>query len=197
MEAAASGLASESGGDCAVDRFSTAGEPQMSLPFILFFVFAIFAVVGAVLLIVAREPIHSALSLIMVMVSLAALYLLLGAEFIAAVQIIVYAGAIMVLFVFVIMLLNAGVEERTNWSKLAKYAGLPLGIFLLFELAHWLARSAIGARIANGSEGTDAAVSTRALSEMLFHKYLFPFEATSILILIAILGALVLAKREE
>jgi NADH-quinone oxidoreductase subunit J len=103
----------------------------------------------------------------------------------------------MVLFVFVIMLLNAGVEERTNWSKLAKYAGLPLGVFLLFELAHWLARSAIGTRIANGSEATNAAVSTRALSEMLFQKYLFPFEATSILILIAILGALVLAKRDE
>jgi NADH-quinone oxidoreductase subunit J len=160
-------------------------------------VFAIIAVIGAILLIVAREPIHSALSLILVMVALAALYLLLGAPFIAAVQIIVYAGAIMVLFVFVIMLLNAGVEERTNWSKLAKYAGLPVGVFLLFELTHWLAHSAIGTRIANGSEATNAAVSTRALSEMLFQKYLFPFEATSILILIAILGALVLAKRDE
>lgn len=169
----------------------------MSLPFILFFVFAMFAVVGAILLIVAREPIHSALALIMVMVALAALYLLLGAEFVAAVQIIVYAGAIMVLFVFVIMLLNAGVEERTNSSQLAKFAGLPLGIFLLFELAHWLARSAIGQTIANGSEATKVAFSTRALSEMLFQKYLFPFEATSILILIAILGALVLAKRDE
>jgi NADH-quinone oxidoreductase subunit J len=169
----------------------------MSAPFILFFAFAIIAVIGAILLIVAREPIHSALSLIMVMVALAALYLLLGAEFIAAVQIIVYAGAIMVLFVFVIMLLNAGVEERTNWSKVAKYAGLPLGVFLLLELAHWLARSAIGTKIANGSEATNAAVSTRALSEMLFQKYLFPFEATSFLILIAILGALVLAKRDE
>src|SRR5580692_9165370 len=116
----------------------------MSVPFILFFVFAFVAVGGAIMLILAREPIHSALSLIMVMVALAALYLLLGAEFIAAVQIIVYAGAIMVLFVFVIMLLNAGVEERTNWSKIAKYAGLPLGIFLLCELAHWLARSSIG-----------------------------------------------------
>jgi len=169
----------------------------MSQPFILFFVFAIIAVVGALLLIIAREPIHSALSLIMVMVALAALYLLLGAPFIAAVQIIVYAGAIMVLFVFVIMLLNAGVEERTNWSKIAKFPGLPLGFFLLFELAHWLARSAIGKSIANGSEATNAAVSTRALSEMLFQKYLFPFEATSILILIAILGALILAKRDE
>jgi NADH-quinone oxidoreductase subunit J len=169
----------------------------MSLPFILFFGFAIIAVAGAVLLIIAREPIHSALSLIMVMVALAALYLMLGAEFVAAVQIIVYAGAIMVLFVFVIMLLNAGVEERTNWSKVAKYAGLPLGVFLLFELAHGLAHSVIGTSVANGSEATNAAVSTRALSEMLFQKYLFPFEATSFLILIAILGALVLAKRDE
>ena len=78
------------------------------------------------------------------MISLAVLYLLLGAEFIAAVQIIVYAGAIMVLFVFVIMLLNAGIEERTDFSKLAKYAGLPLGMFLLLMLAHWMAHSVIG-----------------------------------------------------
>lgn len=169
----------------------------MSLPFILFFLFAFTAVAGAILLIVAREPIHSALSLILVMVALAALYLMLGAEFIAAVQVIVYAGAIMVLFVFVIMLLNAGVEERTHWSKVAKYAGLPLGIFLLFELAHWLARSAAGTAIANGSEAASAAVSTRALSEMLFQKYLFPFEATAFLIVIAMAGALVLAKRGE
>jgi len=169
----------------------------MSLPFILFFVFAFIAVMGAVLLILAHEPIHSALALILVMVSLAVLYLLLGAEFIAAVQIIVYAGAIMVLFVFVIMLLNAGVEERTNWSKIAKYAGLPLGIFLLLELAHFLARSGAGATTANGPGASNAAFSTRALSELLFQKYLFPFEATSILILIAILGALVLAKKDS
>jgi NADH-quinone oxidoreductase subunit J len=173
------------------------GEARMSLPFLLFFLFALIAVAGAILLIVSREPIHSALSLILVMVSLAALYLLLGAEFIAAVQIIVYAGAIMVIFLFVIMLLNAGVEERTNWSKVAKYAGVPLGVFLLFELAHWLARSAIGTTIANGPSASNEAVSTRALSQMLFQKYLFPFEATSFLILIAILGALVLAKRDE
>ncbi|MGA9889728.1 MAG: NADH-quinone oxidoreductase subunit J [Candidatus Acidiferrales bacterium] len=165
----------------------------MSLPFIVFFVCAFIAVGGALMLILAREPIHSALSLVLVMISLAVLYLLLGAEFIAAVQIIVYAGAIMVLFVFVIMLLNAGVEERTDFSKLAKYAGLPLGMFLLLELAHWMAHSAIGRTIANGSE----AASTRELSTQLFQKYLFPFEATSILILIAILGALVLAKKDE
>jgi NADH-quinone oxidoreductase subunit J len=165
----------------------------MSLPLILFFACAAFAVAGAILLILAREPIHSALALILVMVALAVLYLLLGAEFIAAVQIIVYAGAIMVLFVFVIMLLNAGVEERTNWSKMAKYVGLPLGIFLLLEIADWIWRSGTAG---NGS-AAPAAFSTRALSMELFKQYLFPFEATSILILIAILAALVLAKRSD
>jgi NADH-quinone oxidoreductase subunit J len=169
----------------------------MSLPFIVFFLCAFLAVVGALTLILAREPIHSALALVLVMVSLAVLYLLLGAEFIAAVQIIVYAGAIMVLFVFVIMLLNAGVEERTDYSKLARYAGLPLGMFLLLALAHWMWNSFIGKQIANGVGGSNASVSTRELSAQLFQKYLFPFEATSILILIAILGALVLAKKDE
>ena len=91
---------------------------------IIFFVLAAVAIFGAVSLILQREPIHSALSLIVVMVALAGLYLLLGAEFVAAVQIIVYGGAIMVLFVFVIMLLNAGEEERTNFSKLAAFAGI-------------------------------------------------------------------------
>jgi NADH-quinone oxidoreductase subunit J len=169
----------------------------MSLPFLVFFVCAAFAVLGALLLIIAKEPIHSALALVLVMISLAVLYLMLGAEFIAAVQVIVYAGAIMVLFVFVIMLLNAGSEERTDWSKIAKYAGMPLGIFLLLELGHWMSRSAIGREVANGSVATSSSVSTVEMSKMLFNQYVFPFEATSILILIAILGALVLAKRDD
>lgn len=170
----------------------------MSLPFILFFAFALVAVVGAVFLILAREPIHSALSLILVMISLAALYLLLGAEFIAAVQIIVYAGAVMVLFVFVIMLLNAGVEERTDWSKVA-WVGMPLAFFLLLELGHYVAHSRAGSAIGTGTvAGVPLApFSTAELSKLLFTSYLFPFEATSILILIAILGAMILAKKEE
>lgn len=169
----------------------------MSVPFFVFFACAVLAIAGALLLIISREPIHSALALILVMISLAVLYLLLGAPFIAAVQIIVYAGAIMVLFVFVIMLLNAGVEERTNWSKMAKYAGLPLALILLLEIAHWLFRAPIGAAIANGAGAPGPAASTAELSLALFQEYLFPFEATSILILIAILGALVLARKEE
>src|SRR5690242_16341555 len=102
----------------------------MSASLIIFFLLAALAVLGAISLIVQKHPIHSALSLIVVMVALAGLYLLMGAEFVAAVQIIVYGGAIMVLFVFVIMLLNAGEEERTNFSKLAKFGGLPLALAL-------------------------------------------------------------------
>src|ERR1700751_773695 len=100
----------------------------MSVPLIVFFALAVIAVLGAISLILQKHPIHSALSLIVVMVALAGLYLLMGAEFVAAVQIIVYGGAIMVLFIFVIMLLNAGEEERTNFSRLATYAGVPLAV---------------------------------------------------------------------
>lgn len=169
----------------------------MIVPVIVFFACALLAVAGAVMLILAREPVHSALSLILVMVALAMLYLLLGAEFISAVQIIVYAGAVMVLFVFVIMLLNAGVEERTNFSKLANFIGLPLGFFLLVEVVRWLYGSYAGSAVAHGAGIMPQGVSTRALSAELFRQYLFNFEATSILILIAILGAMVLARKDS
>ena len=173
------------------------GAPMIQSPLILFFVLAVMAVAGAVLLILAREPIHSALALVLVMVSLAVLYLLLGAEFIAAVQIIVYAGAVMVLFVFVIMLLNAGTEDRTQISKIATWVGIPLGFFLMLEIAHIFWHARMTASMASGAGVPYEAASTHDLSMALFQQYLFPFEATSILILIALLGALVLAKKDE
>ena len=162
--------------------------PQIAI----FLVLAAVAVAGAISLILQREPIHSALSLIAVMVALAGLYLLQGAEFIAAVQIIVYGGAIMVLFVFVIMLLNAGEEERTNVSRMARLVGVPLGIAFLVEVAY-----GIGRATAHLGPAVAESVSTRDLSTLLFRDYVFPFELTSILILIALLGALVLARRED
>jgi NADH-quinone oxidoreductase subunit J len=162
--------------------------PQIAI----FLVLAAVAVAGALSLILQRHPIHSALSLIVVMVALAGLYLLQGAEFIAAVQIIVYAGAIMVLFIFVIMLLNAGEEERENVSRLARYVGVPLGLVFLVEVAYWIARAT-----SHMAQSSTQAVSTRELSTLLFREYVFPFELTSFLILIAILGALVLARRED
>src|ERR1700692_650451 len=114
---------------------------MMTLQIAVFLVLAAVTVAGAVSLILQRHPIHSALSLIVVMVALAGLYLLQGAEFVAAVQIIVYAGAIMVLFIFVIMLLNAGEEERSNVSRLARFVGVPLGIVFLVEVAYWIGRA--------------------------------------------------------
>ena len=162
----------------------------MNAPLIIFFVLAAMAVVGALSLIFQRHPIHSALSLIVVMVALAGLYLLMGAEFVAAVQIIVYGGAIMVLFVFVIMLLNAGVEERTNVSKLAGIAGVPLAIALTGFLAAAVARSQDAVQIATQ---TGATAPTKAVANLLFQNFVYPFELTSFLILIAILGAIVLA----
>jgi NADH-quinone oxidoreductase subunit J len=166
----------------------------MTGPVIIFFVLAALAVLGAVSLILQRHPIHSALSLIVVMVALAGLYLLMGAEFVAAVQIIVYGGAIMVLFVFVIMLLNAGEEERTNFSKLATYAGIPLAVATAGLIAAAIVRSSGGLSTA-GPNG--ALTSTKTLSMLLFRDFVYPFELTSFLILVAILGAIVLAQREN
>ena len=167
---------------------------QVTPELVIFFVLAALAVIAALNLIIQRHPIHSALSLIVVMVALAGLYLLLGAEFVAAVQIIVYGGAIMVLFVFVIMLLNAGIEERTNASKLARMAGIPLAVVLLGVLAAQVARSHEGVQAV---APTTTMADTRAISMMLFQNFVYPFELTSFLILVAILGALVLAQREN
>src|SRR5438477_1433986 len=103
---------------------------------VLFIVFALICVAGAINLLAQRHPINSALSLVVVMSSLALIYLLLGAEFVAAIQVIVYAGAIMVLFVFVIMLLNAGAEERTRGSRIALLMGVP-GVLVLACVVVW------------------------------------------------------------
>lgn len=149
---------------------------------------------GALNLLLQRHPINSALSLIVVMTSLAVMYLLLGAEFLAAAQVIVYSGAIMVLFVFVIMLLNAGEEEQTRGSTAAYAAGIPgvaglLGILAYVFLSH--------ARQFGSAQLGRFLVTTRDLSTVLFRDLLLPFEVTSVLILVAILGAVVLARKES
>jgi NADH-quinone oxidoreductase subunit J len=161
---------------------------------ILFFAFAGFAVASAVSLVVQTHPISSALSLIGVMVSLAVLYFLLGAEFIAAAQLVVYAGAIMVLFVFVIMLLNAGNEGPTIRGWRANLLGIPLlaaFIGLIAFMIQGMFPKTEGVTFSGFTHGGAGDVG-----KLLFTDYLLPFEATSILILIAILGAIVLARKE-
>ena len=160
---------------------------------VLFFIFAAAAVGCAINLLVQRHPIHSALSLIGVMGSLAALYLMLGAEFIAAVQVIVYAGAVMVLFVFVIMLLNAGEEERTDRSRLARRAGAPLVLLMLATVTAVIYRQFPKNSMVRFG---DFPGQTAPIGRILFRDFLLPFEVVSVLILIAIVGAVVLARKE-
>jgi NADH-quinone oxidoreductase subunit J len=160
---------------------------------ILFIVFAGFCLAGAINLLLQSHPISSALSLIVVMTSLAVLYLLLGAEFLAAAQVIVYAGAIMVLFTFVVMLLNAGREERTLGSRAARTVGFPAVVVILGVIASVIVK-AQGLGTASLSSGI---TSTEDLSAVLFTKLLLPFEVTSVLVLIAILGAVALARHGD
>ena len=161
---------------------------------VIFLTFAIIAVGCAINLVVQTHPISSAVSLVGVMGSLAVLYLQLGGEFIAAAQVIVYAGAIMVLFVFVIMLLNAGAEKSSLKSRTVRYLGIP-SLVLFLGLAALLLRG-----LAPASErvtfGGFAGGTARNIGRILFTDYLLPFELTSVLILVAILGAIVLARKE-
>ncbi|MGD1095096.1 MAG: NADH-quinone oxidoreductase subunit J [Bryobacteraceae bacterium] len=161
---------------------------------ILFLIFAAIAVGCAINLVLQTHPISSALSLIGVMGALAALYLLLGGEFIAAAQLIVYAGAIMVLFIFVIMLLNAGAESKIKRSLWPKFLGAPLLLVLLGIIY------SVIVRVLPSSEGVTFGAFRQGnaleIGRVLFTSYLLPFEVTSVLILVAILGAIVLAQKE-
>jgi NADH-quinone oxidoreductase subunit J len=150
-----------------------------------------FIVVGSALgLVIKRNPIHGALFLVVNLAGIAALYLTLGAEFLAAAQVIVYAGAIMVLFVFAIMVLIPGKEEtgpdpRRRYRVLA----IPLGLALLVELTLIVARRTAAPRGPGGPGGVET------IGRLLFTDYLFPFELTSVLLLAAMVGVMLLAKK--
>jgi NADH-quinone oxidoreductase subunit J len=161
---------------------------------VLFIVFAVVAIACAFNLVLQRHPISSALSLIGVMGSLAVLYLLLGAEFIAMAQVIVYGGAVMVLFVFVIMLLNAGAEKISGKSWFAQIAGLPL-LLAFVAVIGFLIRAVLPS-MGTVLFGSWVGGTAQNVGRMLFTQYLLPFEVISILILVAILGAVVLARKE-
>jgi NADH-quinone oxidoreductase subunit J len=164
------------------------------MDYFFFFLFATLAVLCGISVVTRTHPIASAISLVGVMGSLAVLYLLLGGEFIAMAQVIVYAGAIMVLFIFVIMLLNAGGETRPGRSLLVKIVGVPALIAFVGVLGYFLATGFPGAKAVHFGAFKDG--SARAIGRALFQSYLLPFEVTSVLILIAILGAVVLARKE-
>lgn len=159
-----------------------------------FLLFAILALVCALNVVLQKQPISSALSLVGVMVSLAALYLMLGAEFIAMAQIVVYAGAVMVLFIFVIMLLNAGAETRKGGSLTAQVLGVPALLAFFAALVFVITTYYPGLSPVKFGDFTGG--TARDIGLKLFSGYLLPFEVTSVLILIAIVGAVVLARKE-
>lgn len=174
----------------------------MEFVHILFLGLAALAVVAAFNVILQRNPIYSAIGLIVVLCSLATLFLLLSAQFIAAMQIIVYAGAIMVLFVFVIMLLNVRAEEtRIDKQKYLKFLAAPLFLALLAEViavVRYVNLTPQPLPSANNVTNPETVLGTvENIAYGMFTNYVIPFEAASVLILMAIVGSMLLARREK
>jgi NADH-quinone oxidoreductase subunit J len=170
---------------------------------VLFYVFGAIAVLTSALVIGQSNPMYSVLLLVASFGALSGLYVQLDAPFIAVIQIIVYAGAIMVLFLYVVMLLNAPQEDAAGWDRAhpprrpgASRWGSILAVLLVLQLGWALSRTA-EVRDAVGIRGDASEVSdVRTIGRVMFTDYVFAFEATSILILVAMLGAVVLARRE-
>ena len=170
---------------------------------LVFYSLSTVAIGASALVIGQRNPMYSVLLLIASFGALAGLYIQLDAPFVAVAQIIIYAGAIMVLFLFVVMLLNAPREDAADWDRthplqrpaIARFGSL-LALLLVVQLA-WalLSASGMGAPVAGQGDAAEIA-SVRALGRVLFTDYVFAFEATSVLILVAMVGAVVLARRE-
>ncbi len=164
----------------------------------LFIIFAAIAVASALNILLQRNPLYSALSLIVTLASLSALYVTLHAQFLAAIQIVVYAGAIMVLFVFVIMLLNEPKDQpQIEKQKWLRYLAIPFAGLLIAE-TFYVIRSIKPLTLPSiPAQGAEHAVGTvSSIGKALFTNYLLPFEVTSVLILMAVVGAMVLARRE-
>ena len=161
------------------------------MAYVAFFIVALIATGSALGLVLRTNAIHGALFLVLNLGSIAALYLMLGAEFLAAAQVIVYAGAIMVLFVFAIMVLIPGKEETgPDPRRGVRLLALPVGALLFLMLVIVVA---VRLRGAPGPGGPGCTVT--AVGRLLFTSYLFPFELTSVLLLSAMVGVLLLARR--
>lgn len=166
----------------------------MSLQSLLFAVFAIGAVASAIATITRKNPVASAMSLVAHFFMLTGLYLTLEAQFVAAVQVLVYAGAIMVLVVFVIMLLNVGREaQATGGRPVRTTLGTLLAALLVGMISVTIAARPTGLNAL--ATNATAIGTTQAIGQSLFTTYLFPFEAVSLLLLAALIGAVILAKR--
>ena len=168
---------------------------------LFFWILAVTTVVASVLVVGQRNPMYSVVLLILSFCALSGLYVLLGAPFVAAIQIIIYAGAIMVLFLFVVMLLNVPTEDPPAASPVRLFSGAGprrfgavLSLAFVVQLA-WALRQIQGAPLASRSDQPSSSVER--IGQVLFTDYAFAFEATSVLILVAMVGAVVLARKEK
>ncbi|MEW5944901.1 MAG: NADH-quinone oxidoreductase subunit J [bacterium] len=164
---------------------------------VAFYALAATAVGAALLMISRRNAVYSAVFLVICLCAVAGLYVMLNAQFLAAVQVIVYAGAIMVLFLFVIMLLRAdSPAEGLETLSFQRIFGFVFTVILLFQVGAFMKTAAPGAPAGGMSQEALAASNTEMVGELLFTRYLYTFELVSILLLGAIVGAVVLAKRK-
>jgi NADH-quinone oxidoreductase subunit J len=166
---------------------------------LFFCYFAGIIILTSILVVALRNPIYSALSLLIMFFHVAGLYVTLHAEFLAAVQIIVYAGAILVLYLFVVMLLNLKREDRYHAQFLV---GILMGLMMLTEVVLLILQRQPGSRTASApgvvlEDGLrPVAGNTETIGEVLYSTYLFPFEVASLILLVAMIGAIILAKRD-
>jgi len=165
----------------------------VATPF-FFYMLSGLAILGGILVITRRNPVHSALALILTLLAQAGLYLMLYAPFVAGVQIILYAGGIMVLFLFVIMLVNIGRVEREEQFNKQWIAGIVAAFALgvLFVYVYTKGQSLFPATVASLPENSN----TQQVATLLYRDYMFAFEIASLLLLVAIIGAVVMAKRK-
>ena len=168
----------------------------MLIDTVLFYVFALLVLGGGVLTITRRNAVHSAMCLILSLIGVAGLYLLQHAEFLFAVQIVLYVGGIMVLFLFVIMLVN--LDQAARERQFSRYWMVGLAAVVLAGLQlFWFLRQGAGAfRLARAPEGAPHALgNTEQIADVLFSEYLLPFEIASILLLVAVVGSVIMAKK--
>lgn len=164
---------------------------------VVFYLFGLIAIVTAILVIIQKNPIYSALFLITTLFSIAVLFLLLNAQFVSAVQVLVYAGAIMILFLFAIMLLNIKYEEKAfaTLTKL-KILSIFIAVILFAEFIYVISsRKGLGMAGDITPEKINQIGNVELIGKILFTRYLFPFEVASLVLLVAMVGIIVLAKR--
>jgi NADH-quinone oxidoreductase subunit J len=174
----------------------------MIFPAIMFYIFAAVTVASGVLVVSARNPVHSVLWLILVFFNSAGLFILLGAEFLAMILVIVYVGAVAVLFLFVVMMLDINFAELRSGFMRYLPIGALIGFVLLAELilifGHWVIAPGVGGlAVAPGPAQSVPLTNTRALGNLLYTRYLFAFQTAGVILLVAMIGAIVLTLRER